>query len=194
MRPFVYSQQNIHKIILCFRLWGNGMRIAAIFLYLVLIMPVHIHLQLFFSLDALFTGAIDIFLWQYKIPVLFDIVRRRRSIALRFHFPWGDKQLPLKWNRTMHGKVKTSIAKKWRNACRLLQLSIGTGDAALTAIVCGMLMPMMPVDSALSVRPDYQAKQCRCEVLCILDFRLGKLFLSAAQLGASRLFGSVREG
>lgn len=82
--------------------------------------------------------------------------------------------------------LSSSFKKHIRQYLKDLQIKaeirLGTGDAAVTAVICAFLSGLIGcIPQALgSVTPDFHSKVFCADISCIAPLRLGKLFVSAA--------------
>ena len=113
----------------------------------------------------------------------------------------SEKSVKAMGNKKLTGWIKTDrqllryLSSYAASAGFHLKCRIGTGDAAMTALVCGTLSSVsacFPRARVLIV-PDFRTPQVCMQLKCIAFFRLGKLFLSAAAILRSAVMQSVRE-
>jgi len=76
-----------------------------------------------------------------------------------------------------------------------LKLRIGSGNAATTAMLCGLLNAALGCVPRihLQIVPDFRTTQVCMQLKCIASFHLGKLLVSAAVLLRSAVMQAVRE-
>lgn len=165
------------------------MRVAAVFLYAFLMMPVALKIRLYTDDHTLITGEIR--LWLYGVPVSLPFrIKRREGFYLQIgHFPQIRLSIQLKKKNKSSVWLKREI-KSWTNLIFFhMELGIGTGDACATALCCAAAQMLSSLASCLISRisPFYDHAGYFLQVRGIAVFRLGKLFLTAAVIALDRM-------
>lgn len=170
------------------------MRFAAVFLYALMVTPVSA--ALFLRADKTeISGKIRFTLWGLTACIPFSLVRHHG-----FFFCAGKKRIPLHVKKRRRPRLtvcfpplKKQLHSWLRNVYLLLNVRIGTGDAAQTALLCGALISVFSVipNAKAQIKPEYSAPVIRGTLHCIVSFRLGKLFLTFALLALATVVRSM---
>ena len=163
------------------------MRVAAVFLYAFLMMPVAVDIRFYTDDHTLIGGAVRLSFYGISLRAPFQ-VEKHDGVYLQI----GRKiNFKLQFQANKQRKAPTLQGLKcWsRNLLVFLDLQMGTGDACSTALYCGALQAFFACVPRVvfSIRPQYGSVGYRLQVHCIAVFRLGKLFLTAARMAFRRI-------
>lgn len=158
------------------------MRVAAVFLFAILMMPVVLEIRFDTDEHTLIAGSVRLSFYGVSVRIPFRIVRGdgfylqiASSHRIRVHFRPKKRSIP-------SDSFRKNITSWKRSILFHIDLHIGTGDACSTALCCGALQAVVSTVPRIACRivPLYDRTGYRLKVHCIAVFRLGKLFLTAA--------------
>lgn len=177
------------------------MRIAAIIFYLLSVAPIRIGLLAYTADHTLPFGSVLFQVYGVHFQIQYAVIRdAQERICIRL----GRKKLPVRVpsrrrkhftilriprvKRILHSWIDTI----WLDAHAL----IGTGDAADTALICGLIRSLgaMLPHACLRFEPQYRRACFAATLSCITTFRLGKLFLTLFLIGSALLRQSISGG
>ncbi len=165
------------------------MRVAAVFLYAFLMMPVVLKIRLYTDDHTMIAGNIRLWLYCGHLSVPFRIKRREGVYVQIGLIPQMRLSVQLKKKNKSSVWLKREI-KSWTNLIFFhMELGIGTGDACATALCCAAAQMLSSFVSCLISRisPFYDHAGYFLQVRGIAVFRLGKLFLTAAVIALDRM-------
>ena len=177
------------------------MRIAAVFLYCLAVLPMKLRLRLRMASGVLPHGALWIGCGGFSFSLPLSLLRENGRYDVRLG---KKKTIPvhLRFRRRKKALIRCfpplkRLRSDWLHRIRfVLRVSVGLPDAADTALLCAALQAALapfPNGAAL-IRPAYQTPGYDVRFECIAVFRLGKLLLTAAAFGFAAALRSIRGG
>ena len=164
------------------------MRVAAVFLYAFLMMPVALKIRLYTDDHTMITGNIRLSLYGISFRFPFLIQRQERFYLRIGTFRKIKVKFQLRKNKPSV-RLKRRI-KGWTNHILFhIDFGIGTGDACVTALCCAAMQALFSSVPFLKdhISPFYDHAGYFLQVRGIAVFRLGKLFLTAARMAFRRI-------
>ena len=177
------------------------MRVAAILFYIFLTAPVQAELRVLASDRSGIRGVfcVSVYGVRWLLPLRIEREQARQRIWLyigkrriRLHAPERKKPSLLKRFPWLKRELR-----EWLRGLRFsVHGVIGLSDAAPTALLCGFFNALGGWNARFSaqISPDYQKTGYDITAHCITAFRLGKLLLTVAMLGAAQAISSISGG